>query len=67
MPCTCDYKCRDRHEMRARHGTPEAFEKAVLRNVPVFISSGEARAAIARYKHEYETSPELAEPIGDAD
>jgi len=56
--CGCaEGGCRDRTEMRRRHGTPEAFAESVKRAIGE-ISVSEAMDAIARYEAEYQAAEE---------
>lgn len=43
----------EQEALKAKHGTPESFEEHVWRAVGEFISVGEARAAIAKYRAEW--------------
>jgi hypothetical protein len=46
-----------RAELEARHGTPEAFERAVWKaHADLFITTGEAEAAIAKYRTEWKVA-----------
>ncbi|HEY2155990.1 MAG TPA: hypothetical protein VGH33_10195 [Isosphaeraceae bacterium] len=51
-----------REELRAKHGTPEAFERAVWKAyADLFITKGEADAAIAKYRTEWNLAPATEE------
>jgi hypothetical protein len=51
-----------RAELQAKHGTPEAFERAVWRAyADLFITKGEADAAIAKYRTEWNLAPTTEE------
>jgi hypothetical protein len=47
-----------KEELRQKHGTPAEFEAAVIRAAnDLFCTDDEARAAIAKYRAEYEAAP----------
>lgn len=49
---------KTQEQLRAEHGTPEEFEAAVIRAAnDLFVTDDEARAAIARYRAQYEAAP----------
>lgn len=53
----CDHLTRE--AKRLEHGTPEEFAARVQQNVTDgFMTTEEAQATIARYRKEYDASPE---------
>lgn len=49
---------KTKEELREAHGTPDEFERACVRaSNDLFITDDEARAAVAKYRAEYEAAP----------
>lgn len=57
MSTCCAMGCLTRCEMRARHGTPEQFEKSVMLALDM-VTPEEALIAVRSYKKLYEAAPE---------
>jgi hypothetical protein len=50
----------EQHELAAAHGTPEEFSRALWNAYgDLWISSDEARAAIAKYRQEWKKAGEI--------
>lgn len=59
MTCSCKLGCQSRIEMRFHHGTPEKYERALIRAAyGLMITMSEARQAANAYRKEYLATPE---------
>lgn len=53
--CTCASGCKDRAEMRVRHGTPAEFKRALAKALSQgFLTTAEMFEAVELYQREWD-------------